>query len=51
LSSVCEDMGKITVTNLAATLSNLDNAPPVTVNKEIREPARVALERMLAVCS
>lgn len=51
LSSVCEDMSKITVNNLAATLENLDNATPVTVSDAIREPARVALERMLAVCS
>ncbi len=51
LSSVCEDMGKITVDKLAHTLETLNSATPVTVGDDIREPARRALERMLAVCS
>ena len=51
LSSLCADMGKITVDKLARTLKSLDSAAPVTVSDAIREPARLALERMLAVCS
>lgn len=51
LSSLCEDMGKITLEKLAHTLSNLDTATPVTVTDEIKEPAKLALERMLEVCS
>lgn len=51
LSSQCEDMGKITVEKLADTLENLNYSNPVTVSNAIREPARRALERMLAVCS
>lgn len=51
LSSLCEDMGKITVDNLAETLKNLDTAAPVTVSDDIKKPARLALERMLAICS
>lgn len=49
--SLCEDMGKITLDNLAALLENIDNTPPVTVSDDIREPARLALQRMLDVCS
>lgn len=51
LSSLCEDMGKTTVDNLAALLDNLDNATPVDVTDDIREPAKLALERMLEVCA
>ena len=51
LSSQCEDMGKITVQKLADTLENLDSALPVSVDNDIKKPARLALERMLAVCS
>lgn len=51
LSSQCEDMGKITVEKLANTLENLNYSTPVTVSNAIREPARLALKRMLAVCS
>jgi len=49
--SLCEDMGKITLDNLAALLENIENETPVTVSDEIREPARLALQRMLDVCS
>ena len=51
LSAQCEDMGKTTLENLAAKLMTLDKAKPVTVDNAIKEPARLALERMLAVCS
>lgn len=51
LKSLCEDMGKITQTNLAATLENLDSATPIDVDNDIKQPARHALERMLTVCS
>jgi quinolinate synthase len=49
--SLCDDMGKITVDNLAALLRNIDNAPPVDVCETIKAPARMALERMLEVCA
>ncbi|MEF2232067.1 MAG: quinolinate synthase NadA [Pseudodesulfovibrio sp.] len=49
--SLCEDMGKITEDNLAALLSGLGDAKPVTVADEVKTPARLALERMLAVCA
>ena len=49
--SVCDDMGKITVDNLAAKLSNLETDTPVNVPDDISQSARLALERMLAVCS
>ena len=49
--NLCEDMGKITVDNLAALLENIENATPVTVSDDISEPAKLALERMLKVCA
>lgn len=48
--SLCEDMGKITTDKLARLLKNIDTASPVEVADEIREPARLALERMLEAC-
>ena len=51
LASQCADMSKITVNNLAQTLASLETAAPVTVSEDIKKPARLALERMLAVCS
>jgi len=51
LASQCEDMGKITLDKLAALLENIENATPVDVENDIREPAKLALERMLEVCS
>ncbi len=50
-TSVCEDMGKITVKNLAAMLENLDTDSPVEVPDDIKNSARLALKRMLTVCS
>lgn len=47
----CEDMGKITEDKLAALLAKLDTAIPVDVPEDIKIPARLALERMLNVCS
>ncbi|QJB57796.1 quinolinate synthase NadA [Pseudodesulfovibrio sp. zrk46] len=49
--SLCEDMGKITVDNLAALLKDIDNSTPVDVDEEIKKTARIALERMLKVCA
>ena len=51
LGVMCEDMGKTTLENLARTLETLDSAAPVTVSNAVKEPAKLALERMLAVCS
>jgi quinolinate synthase len=42
-------MAKGTEANLLAALENLDTATPVTVPEAVREPAREAVERMLAV--
>jgi quinolinate synthase len=49
--SLCDDMGKITVDNLAALLRTLECARPVDVPDSVREPAKLALERMLKVCA
>ena len=51
MKSQCEDMGKITLENLASLLENIENSPPVDVSNDIREPARLALERMLEICA
>lgn len=48
---VCDDMGKTTEENLCAALATLDTAEPVDVPDDVREPARLALERMLAACA
>lgn len=48
--SLCEDMGKITEKKLAATLTNLETGKPVDVPDDIRQPAKLALERMLKAC-
>ena len=50
-TSLCEDMGKITVANLASLLENIETATPVDVAEDVREPAKLALERMLEICS
>jgi len=47
----CDDMGKITVEKLAETLSTLDTATPVTVSDDVKEPAKLALQRMLEACA
>ncbi|NDV20535.1 quinolinate synthase NadA [Pseudodesulfovibrio sp. JC047] len=51
IASQCDDMAKITVPKLAHTLVNLETATPVTVSDAVKEPAKLALERMLEVCS
>ncbi len=48
--SYCSNMAKITEKNLAELLQNLETAPYEDVSDDIREPARLALERMLEVC-
>jgi quinolinate synthase len=48
----CRTMGQITLANLAAVLDSLAEGRPanrVTVAGEVAAPARLALERMLAV--
>lgn len=49
--SLCEDMGKTTLENLSALLESLDEDTPVDVPEDIKAPAKLALERMLEVCS
>ena len=51
LSSQCDDMAKITVDNLSKLLENIKTAPPVHVSDAIKKPAKLALERMLEICS
>ncbi|MBI9078365.1 MAG: quinolinate synthase NadA [Pseudodesulfovibrio sp.] len=51
LVSLCEDMGKITVDNLALLLENIEESTPIDVIDDIKKPAKLALERMLEVCS
>ncbi|MGE4292730.1 MAG: quinolinate synthase NadA [Desulfovibrio sp.] len=49
--SWCEDMRKTTPEKLANLLENVDAARPEDVAEEIKQPARLALERMLQACS
>ncbi|WP_432736331.1 quinolinate synthase NadA [Maridesulfovibrio sp. FT414] len=49
--SVCSNMAKITEENLANLLVNLEATPYEDVSDAIRKPAKIALERMLEVCS
>ncbi|OEU71662.1 MAG: quinolinate synthetase [Desulfovibrio sp. S3730MH75] len=49
--SFCSNMAKITEQKLAELLQNLETADFEDVSDEIREPAKVALERMLEVCA
>lgn len=49
--SLCEDMGKITLVNLAALLEDIKNTKPVEVAESIKKPAKLALERMLKACA
>ncbi len=51
LSSRCSNMGKITEEKLAALVADLENATPVVVPRDIREPAKLAVDRMLAACA
>lgn len=48
--SYCSNMAKITEKNLAELLQNLELVPYEDVSDDIREPARLALQRMLDVC-
>lgn len=47
----CSNMAKITEEKLLRTLRDLDFAAPVRVPPDIAEPARLALQRMLDVCT
>jgi len=49
--STCSNMEKVTEPNLAALLANLDLAPRVAVDESLKEPAKLALERMLEACA
>ncbi|GAB1409168.1 quinolinate synthase NadA [Desulfovibrionales bacterium] len=49
--ALCSNMAKITPAKLLHTLHRLGTATPVQVREDIASPARLALERMLAVCS
>ncbi|WP_031484142.1 quinolinate synthase NadA [Maridesulfovibrio frigidus] len=49
--SFCSSMAKITEKKLAELLQNIETADFEDVSDEIREPAKVALERMLKVCA
>lgn len=49
--STCSNMEKVTEPNLARLLSNLDSAPTVEVDEALKEPAKLALTRMLEACA
>lgn len=49
--STCSNMEKVTEPNLARLLASLDSAPEVTVDEALKEPARLALTRMLEACA
>lgn len=51
LSSRCSNMARITEEKLATQLAGIESAVPVTVPDEVREPARLAVTRMLDVCA
>jgi quinolinate synthase len=51
MSSRCSNMAKITEEKLAAQLAGIESATPVTVPDDVREPARLAVTRMLEVCA
>ncbi|MFZ5810407.1 MAG: quinolinate synthase NadA [Thermodesulfobacteriota bacterium] len=51
LDSRCSNMARITEEKLASQLANLENEHPVAVPDDIREPARLAVDRMLAACA
>ncbi|MBF0482660.1 MAG: quinolinate synthase NadA [Desulfovibrionaceae bacterium] len=46
----CSNMAKITEEKLARQLDDLDRETPVAVGPDVREPARLALTRMLNAC-
>jgi len=47
----CEDMRKITPAKLLRLLEGIETSPAEDVDEHIKIPARIALERMLQVCS
>ena len=47
----CTNMAKTTEERLATLLENLEAAPPLTLSADVMEHSRVALERMLRICS
>lgn len=49
--SMCSNMAKITEEKLADLLTRLETTPYEDVSADIRTPAKIALERMLKVCS
>jgi quinolinate synthase len=51
LYSTCSNMEKVTEPNLARLLSNLDSSPAVEVDEALKDPAKLALTRMLAACA
>ncbi|GFK94347.1 Quinolinate synthase A [Fundidesulfovibrio magnetotacticus] len=51
LHSTCSNMEKITEPNLARLLENLDGSPSVEVDEALKEPAKLALQRMLDACA
>lgn len=50
-ASCCRNMAKITEGKLANLLKNLDKSEPVTVEKDIKKQAVLALNRMLEACA
>jgi quinolinate synthase len=51
LYSTCSNMEKVTEPNLARLLTSLDHAPTVQVDEALKEPAKLALTRMLEACA
>ncbi len=51
LRSTCSNMEKVTEPNLARLLASLDSAPTVQVDEALKDPAKLALDRMLAACA
>jgi len=49
--STCSNMEKVTEPNLARLLSSLDTSPDVQVEEAFKEPAKLALKRMLDACA
>ncbi|WP_243359426.1 quinolinate synthase NadA [Fundidesulfovibrio terrae] len=51
LYSTCSNMEKVTEPNLAKLLADLDEAPTVQVDEALKDPAKLALTRMLEACA
>jgi len=49
--STCSNMEKVTEPNLARLITTLDSAPTVQVDEALKDPAKLALERMLKACA